>query len=117
MVGCAASVAILLCDGCTKAGSGAPGAAEVKAFDGAKPEVKEIWEAALAADRTNDYARGLVLYYSLMREELSPEQQAVVAKVSTTLKQRMTDAAEKGDAAAKAAMEELRKRAPGRPQR
>jgi hypothetical protein len=105
----------LICSGCGKAAPTPPGTAEIKAFDKAPPEVKELWQAALAADGTNDYARGITLYYGLMREELTPEQQAVVAKASTNLKQRMDDAAQKGDAAAQAAEQELRQHAPGRP--
>jgi hypothetical protein len=107
--------AVLLCVGCGKAKSNAPSAAELKAFDKATAEVKDTWEAAQAADHTNDYARGMVLYYSLLREDLTPEQQAVVAKASTALKQRLDDAAQKGDPAAQAALQELRAHAPGRP--
>jgi hypothetical protein len=57
----------------------------------------------------------MVLYYSLLREDLTPEQVEVVKKASTNLKQRLDDAVRKGDAAAQAAMQELRERAPGRP--
>jgi hypothetical protein len=110
-----AGAAVLLCGGCGKSGPAAPGAAEIQAFDKATPEIKDIWQAALSADRTNDYAKGITLYFALMREEITPEQQAVVAKASTGLKQRMDDAAAKGDAAAQAALQELRQHAPGRP--
>jgi hypothetical protein len=110
-----AFAAVLLCGGCKKSGSGGPAAAEIKAFDTAAAEVKQLWLAAVAADHTNDYAGGITLYYTLMRENLTPAQQEVVAKVSTGLKQRMSDAAEKGDPAAKAAVQELRQHAPNRP--
>jgi hypothetical protein len=106
---------VLLFGGCGKAKPVAPTAAELRAFDKAPAEVKDAWQAAQAADHTNDYARGMVLYYSLLREDLSPEQVEVVKKASTYLKQRLDDAVEKGDAAAQAAMQELRTRAPGRP--
>jgi hypothetical protein len=112
-----AFAAVLLCAGCKKSGTAGPAAAEIKAFDTAPPEVKQMWQAAVAADHTNDYAAGITLYYSLMREELTPEQQAVVAKLSTNLKQRMSDAADKGDPAAQAALQELRRHSPNRPQR
>jgi hypothetical protein len=105
----------LLACGCGKSSSTAPTAAELKAFDKATAEVKDAWQAAQAADHTNDYARGMVLYYSLLREDLSPEQVEVVKKASTNLKQRLDDAVQKGDAAAQAALQELRARAPGRP--
>jgi hypothetical protein len=57
----------------------------------------------------------MTLYYSLMREDLTPEQQAIVAKLSTSLNDRMFAAADKGDPAAKAAVQELRQHAPNRP--
>ena len=112
---CVSSGAVLLCAGCKQSGPAGPTTSDTKAFDSAPPEVKQMWQAALAADHTNDYAGGITLYYSLMREDLTPEQQAVVAKLSTNLKQRMSDAADKGDSAAKAAVQELRQRAPNRP--
>jgi len=106
---------VLLCGGCKKNGAAGPTAAEIKAFDTATSEVKQVWQAALQADRTNDYAGGLALYYSLLREDLTPGQQEAVGRVSTSLKQRLSDAAQKGDAAAQAALQELRQRAPNRP--
>lgn len=110
-----ALAAVLVCGGCKKSSAAAPAAAEVKAFDTAAPDVKQVWQAALQADGTNDYAGALTLYYSLLRENLTPEQQASVARVSTSLKQRMSDAAQKGDPAAQAAMQALRQHAPNRP--
>jgi hypothetical protein len=108
-------VAVLLCGGCKKSSPTGPAAAEIKAFDTATPAVKQVWQGAVEADRTNDYARGLTLYYSLMRENLTPEQREAVRRVSTSLNQRLSDAAEKGDAAALAAVQELHRRAPNRP--
>jgi len=110
-----AVAAVLLCGGCKKDSSPGPTAAEIKAFEAATPEVKQVWQAALDADRTNGYAKGLSLYYSLLGENLPPEQHDAVARLSTGLKQRMSDAAAKGDATAQAALEELRQRARNRP--
>jgi hypothetical protein len=107
--------AVLFLDGCGKHTSTAPTAAELKAFDKSAAEVKDLWQAAQAADHTNDYARGMDLYYGLLREDLTPEQVEVVKKASTSLKQRLDDAVQKGDPAAQAAMQELRAHAPGRP--
>ena len=67
------------------------------------------------ADRTNDYSKGLNLYYSLLGDNLTEAQHEAVGRLSTSLKQRLSDAAQKGDAAAQAALQELRQRAPGRP--
>jgi hypothetical protein len=110
-----AFAAVLLCGGCKKNSSTGPAVADIKAFDTAAPEVKQVWQAAMEADRTNNYAGGLALYYSLLREDLTPGQREVVARLSTSLKQRLSDAAQKGDPAAQAAMQELRQRAPNRP--
>ena len=105
---------VLLLGGCKKGNSSDPAAA-IKAFDTASPEVKRVWQVALEADRTNAYAAALTLYYSMLREDLTPEQRDAVGRVSTSLKQRLSDAAQKGDAAALAAQQELRQRAPNRP--
>jgi hypothetical protein len=109
-----AFAALLLFGGCKKGNSTGPAAAEIKAFDTASPEVKRVWQAALEADRTNGYAAALILYYSMLRENLTPEQHDAVGRVSTSLKQRLSEAAQKGDAAAQAAQQELRQRAPNR---
>jgi hypothetical protein len=110
-----AFAAVLLCGGCKKNSATGPTTSDIKAFDTATPEVKQVWQTALQADRTNDYAGGITLYFSLMREDLTPAQQEVVAKLSTSLKQRLSDAAQKGDPAAQAAVQELRQHAPNRP--
>ena len=110
-----AAAAVLLFGGCKKGSSPGPAPAEIKAFEAATPEFKQVWQAALDADRTNDYGKGLILYYSLLRENLTLEQRDAAARLSTSLKQRMSDAAQKGDAAAQAAVQEFRQRAPNRP--
>jgi hypothetical protein len=103
-----AVLAVFVYGGCKKASASGPTTAEIKAFDAATPEVKQAWQAALDADRTNDYVKGLSLCSSLLGETLPPEQRNAVARLSTSLKQRMSDAADKGDAAAQAAVQELR---------
>jgi hypothetical protein len=109
-----AVAAVWLCGGCTKKISTGPTAADIKAFDTSTPELKQVWQAALDADRTNDYAKGLSLYYSLLSENLPPEQHDAVARLSTGLNQRLSDAAAKGDASAQAALQELRQSARNR---
>jgi hypothetical protein len=110
-----ACAAVLLFGGCGKSSSTGPAAAQTKAFESATPEVKQLWQAALEADRSNDYSKGLNLYYSLLHENLTEEQHEAVGKLSTGLKQRLSDAAQKGDAAAQAALQELRQRTSNRP--
>jgi len=109
-----AVAATLLFGACKKGNSAGPAPVETKAFEAAAPEVKQVWQAALDADRTNDYGKGLKLYYSLLGETLTPEQRDAVARLSTSLKERMSDAAAKGDSAAQEALQELRQRAPNR---
>lgn len=109
-----AVVAVLVLGGCKKSSPIGPVAADFKAFDSATPEVKQVWQAALEADHTNDYAKGLTLYYSLLGGDITPEQREAVAKLSTGLNQRLLDAVQKGDAAAQAALQELRQGARNR---
>jgi hypothetical protein len=109
-----AVAAALVLGGCRKSSSSGLAAADVKAFETATPEVKQVWQAALEADHTNDYAKGLTLYYSLLGGNLTPEQREAVARFSTGLNQRLMDAVQKGDAAAQAALQELRQGARNR---
>jgi hypothetical protein len=110
-----AVAAVLVLVGCSKSSPPGPTAAEIKAFEAATPEAKQVWQAALDADGTNDYGKGLSLFYSLLHEDLTEAQREAVGRLSTGLKQRLSDAAQKGDAAAQATLQELRQRAPNRP--
>jgi hypothetical protein len=110
-----AVAAALLIGGCKKGNSPGPAPQEIKAFDTATQEVKQAWQAALEADHANDYAKGMTLYYALLRQPLTPTQRDAVARLSTGLNQRLTEAVEKGDATAQAALQELRQHAPNRP--
>ncbi|MCX6914106.1 MAG: hypothetical protein WCK27_10420 [Verrucomicrobiota bacterium] len=109
-----AVMAVLVLGGCKKSSPVGPVAADFKAFDNATPEVKQVWQAALEADHTNDYAKGLTLYYSLPGGDITPEQREAVGRLSTGLNQRLLDAVQKGDAAAQAALQELRQGARNR---
>jgi hypothetical protein len=79
---------------CKKGSSPAP--AKIKVFEAATPKVKQVWQAALDADRANDYGKGLRLYCSLLRENLTEAQHDAVGRLSTGLKQRLSDAPENG---------------------
>ena len=99
------------------AGCGAKKAptADAKVFAEAPVEIKQAWDEASTADRTNGYAPAQTLYYALMREKLTPEQRQAVNQASTALNDRLTAALQKGDPAAKAALAELRSNPPNRP--
>ena len=84
-------------------------------FAQAPADIKDLWDTALAADRTNDYAIAQTLYYGLLRQPLTPEQKQAVDAASTMLNNRMLRALQTGDPAAKAALAELRRSPPNRP--
>lgn len=106
--------ALLLAAGCGKQ-TGGLSPNEKQAFDSASPEVKQNWEMALAAGQTNDYVASLTLFGRLLSREMSPEQKNAASKEMTAVNERMFAAAQKGDQAARKAIEELRRNPPNRP--
>jgi len=86
-----------------------------QSFVQAPDDLKQMWELALAAARTNDYATAQTLLFALMREQLTPEQRQAVNDESTALNDRLLKEVEKGDPAAKTALEELHLHPPNRP--
>ena len=97
-----------------KAGDRPP---NLKAFDSAAPEIKEMWTAAREADRTNDYYRAEVLLYEMIRRDLPPDQVQAARNQLVITHHRMQDAVEKGDPVAKAALDQMRMAPPNRPPR
>ena len=99
----------LLLSGC----GGSPQSAAArgdKAFRTAPPETKAAWNSAVAAIKTNGYAAAsLSLQTVLTQPGLTSEQTQVAQQTATSLSDQMYDAANKGDASAKAALDELRK--------
>ena len=85
------------------------------AFDTAAPEIKNIWDLALEADRTNDYYAAEVMLYDLTRKEITPEQLQAAKNQLVLTHHRMQDGVEKGDPEAKAAFEKIRMSPPQRP--
>jgi hypothetical protein len=79
------------------------------AFANAAPEIKAIWDQAVAADKTNDYVAASTGYRSLIaqKDKLSGEQIEAIQDASLAMNQRLTAAANSGDAAAKAAAAKL----------
>jgi hypothetical protein len=106
--------ALLLAAGCGR-NTGDLSPSERQAFDSAPPDVKQIWEMAVAAGKTNDYVASLTLFNGLLSRGLSPEQKDAASKQMTAVNQRLFAAARKDDPAAKKAIEELRRNPPNRP--
>jgi hypothetical protein len=108
----AASAALLLLAGCGK--KALVTADDAKVFDKAAPELRQMWQTALEASKTNDYVTAEMVLYRLSRPDLVPEQQDAVNRHLTALTERLNDAVAKGDPAAKAAVTELHRNPPNR---
>ncbi len=80
------------------------------AFDSAKPEVKQTWQAALAASKANNYLSASTNFLSLISRDITPTQLVAVQDAMAGLTERMYQAAAKGDAGAKAALDALKQR-------
>lgn len=81
-----------------------------KAFGSAPPELKTQWDSALNAVKSKDYAVALGTLNKLaVITNLAPQQAEAVREVSTAVSDEMYEAANKGDAKAKQAIEDLRK--------
>lgn len=104
----------LLGGGCGPKPGPALGAGDKQAFDKAPPEVKQVWDRVLEADRTNDYVFAQTQLYRLSQQPLLPEQRDAVSNQTAAISKRMYDAAGKGDAAALKAIQELRRHPPNR---
>jgi len=98
--------------GCGKAGGGSR--ANPNAFDKAAPEAKQVWDTALAAEKTNGYAAAQTLLYRLLQQPLAPEQQEAVNQQLSSMNARFQEALKNGDPAAKSALEEMRRNPPNR---
>jgi len=100
----------LLAMGCGRGGTrgGADG------FNSATPELKAVWDAAVAADKTNGYVPAVLGYKQILlqRDQLSPNQVKAVEEASSRIFQRLVEASTKGDPAAKQALSQLQ---PGPP--
>jgi hypothetical protein len=106
------SAALLLLAGCGK--KALVNADDVRAFDKASPELKQMWQTALEAGKTNNYVTAEMVLYRLLRPELTPEQRDAISRQLTDLTERLNEAVTKGDPAAKAAVEELHRNPPNR---
>jgi hypothetical protein len=80
-----------------------------KAFQSASPDLKKSWDMAMAAMKTNGYAAAILHLQELRAQPgLSAEQTKAVEETSTAISDKMYDAANDGDPAAKQAIEDLR---------
>jgi hypothetical protein len=86
-----------------KSGSGAGG------FGSASPGIKAAWTKAVADDKANNYGPAFMGYKQILlqRDQLSPDQLKAAEEANAKLFQRMVDAADKGDQAAKDALAAL----------
>ena len=110
-VPCLAGLAglILLLAGCgpntTKLNSG-----DMKAFDNAPADVKQIWDKALAAEEAKDYVTVQDSLDSLGKMALTDPQREAANTKLFAFQQKLWQAAEKGDPAAVKAVQEINKR-------
>ena len=84
------------------------------AFKDATPEMKQLWEAGLKADHANDYLTAGNNYRALLTNNISADQLVAVQTALGGLNYRINEAAAKGDAAAKEALDTLKESAPRR---
>jgi hypothetical protein len=107
-------IAGLALAGCGKGASGGRGG---PAFDSAPAEIKAVWEKAVADDKANNYESALLGYQQILlrRDQLSPAQAKAATEASANLYQRVAEARDKGDEAAKQALAAVNGRSRGQP--
>lgn len=98
------AAASLFLAGC---GDAAPkmSAAEKSVFEKSTPEIRQIFEKAQAADKANNYLSACTNYFELLHQNLNMDQAMAMQTAMVSLKQRIFDAADKGEAGAKTALE------------
>ena len=84
-------------------------AAASRVFDKATPEIRELWDKAIAADKANDYVVACSAYRRLLaqKSKMTAEQIETLNAASVAINQRLNTAANSGDAAAKEAAVKL----------
>jgi len=94
----------LMVAGCQK-----KAAADNQAFNSAPPEIKQVWDKAVADDKANDYVAAVTGYHELMAKKsgLTPSQLDALNAAALAINQRLYTAANAGDAAAKEASMKL----------
>ncbi|MFN3407819.1 MAG: hypothetical protein ACK45B_02385 [Limisphaerales bacterium] len=86
-----------------------PGKPNPASFDSAPPDIKADWDRAVAADQANQYYVAASTYLKIIRQEgrLTKEQYQTAVAASDALTQRIQEAIQKGDAAARDAMQRI----------
>ncbi len=87
---------------------------DMKAFDSAPAELKQIWVSATEAARTNDYVGAETMLFMLIRQDISEAQKQVANRQIGAVHQRLLAAVEKGDPDAQKALQELQQNPPNR---
>jgi len=83
---------------------------ESKVFETASAEVKDQWNKILTAATTNDYSTAVIGCRKLLtNQDLTQEQRGAINTTQAAVTAKMTDAAQKGDAAALQAVADIRK--------
>jgi len=84
------------------------------AFKDATPEIKQLWETALKADKANDYGTASTNYRTLLKDKLTPDQLFALQTALGGFNYRLNDAAAKGDKAAQKALADAKEAGPRR---
>ena len=101
--------ALLFLAGCGKSSSGSLASAHEKEFKSATGEVKADWDTVVAGVKANDYAATLTAVAKLsVNPALTPEQTKALTETATAVSDEMYDKANKGDEAAKQALQTLK---------
>ena len=89
--------AMLAWGGC---GQSSLSSADKQAFEQASPEIKQVWQRALAADKADDYTNAISLFDNLTEMQLNEAQKQALYKQREAFSQRLWKAAEKNNPAA-----------------
>jgi hypothetical protein len=108
------TVLLFTAAGCGYHSGGNFTAADQRAFDTASAETKQMWVAALAASKTNDFAGAETLLYALLHQTESAEQRTALEHLLTDVTAKFDAALKREDPAARAALEELHRNPPNR---
>lgn len=99
------SVAALMLAGCDQ-----PASQRIpEPFDGAPVEVKQTWERALAADKTNDYVTAMAALDRLQKMKLSDRQEQALSAELAGFSERLLKAVMRNDPAAMRAYQNSQK--------
>ena len=87
---------------------------DLAAFKDATPEMKQTWEQGLKADKANDYLTASTNYRALLGTNITADQLVAVQTALGGLNYRINEAAAKGDASARKALDALKDGGPRR---